>query len=127
MKEIFHNPGHRYTKMLIDAVPQLGQGEGPKTAPAKAKPVLSVRNLVTRFDVKGGYFNRKVGRVHAVEGLNFDIAPGETLSFVGESGCGKSTTGRSILYLNPPDSGEVVFDGKNEVRQLIPSTEGVGK
>ncbi|OWU72769.1 ABC transporter ATP-binding protein [Phaeobacter sp. 22II1-1F12B] len=112
VKEIFHNPGHRYTKMLIDAVPQLGQGEGPKTAPAKAKPVLSVRNLVTRFDVKGGYFNRKVGRVHAVEGLNFDIAPGETLSFVGESGCGKSTTGRSILYLNPPDSGEVVFDGK---------------
>lgn len=111
--DIFHRPGHPYTKMLIDAVPRLGQGTGPKTDASYAKkPVLEVRNLTTRFDVKGGYFNRKVGRVHAVEGLDFEIYPGETLSFVGESGCGKSTTGRSLLYLNPPDNGEVTFDGK---------------
>ncbi|WP_397543230.1 dipeptide ABC transporter ATP-binding protein [Roseovarius salis] len=111
--DIFHKPSHPYTRMLIDAVPRLGQGTGPDTdASYDRKPILEVRNLTTRFDVKGGYFNRKVGRVHAVEGLDFEIYPGETLSFVGESGCGKSTTGRSLLYLNPPDSGEVTFDGK---------------
>ncbi|WP_118135513.1 ABC transporter ATP-binding protein [Oceanicella sp. SM1341] len=113
VKEIFRAPRAAYTKMLIDAVPRLGQGSGPRTAPRAAPgPVLSVRDLVTRFDVRGGYFNRRVGRVHAVEGLSFDILPGETLSFVGESGCGKSTTGRSLLYLNPPERGEIRLEGR---------------
>lgn len=111
--DIFHKPSHPYTQMLINAVPKLGQGTGPRAeASYTKKPILEVSNLATRFDVKGGYFNRKVGRIHAVKGLDFEIYPGETLSFVGESGCGKSTTGRSLLYLNPPDSGEVKFDGK---------------
>ena len=116
VQEIFHQPQQDYTRMLIDAVPRLGQGAGPparkRSEDTPARPLLSVRNLVTRFDVKGGAFNRKVGRVHAVEGLGFDIYPGETLSFVGESGCGKSTTGRSVLFLNPADSGEIVFEGR---------------
>ena len=84
----------------------------PEAGADLPQPVLSVRNLVTRFDVHGGAFRRKVGRVHAVEGLSFDLQSGETLALVGESGCGKSTTGRSILFLNPPDSGEVIFNGK---------------
>lgn len=116
VKDVFERPREDYTRMLIDAVPRLGQGVARSyRAPAKdavPKPVLSVRKLVTRFDVRGGAMRRKVGRLHAVEGLSFDIMPGETLSLVGESGCGKSTTGRSILFLNPPDSGEVVFDGR---------------
>ncbi|RUX45141.1 ABC transporter ATP-binding protein, partial [Mesorhizobium sp. M7A.F.Ca.US.014.04.1.1] len=101
VKDVFERPREDYTRMLIDAVPRLGQGVARTyRAPAKdavPKPVLSVRNLVTRFDVRGGAMRRKVGRLHAVEGLSFDIMPGETLSLVGESGCGKSTTGRSIL------------------------------
>lgn len=114
VEEIFERPKNDYTKMLIDAVPRLGEARHAPLKPStrEAKPILSVRNLVTRFPVKGGALNRTVGRVHAVEGLNFDLYPGETLSFVGESGCGKSTTGRSLLYLNKPNSGEIVFDGK---------------
>jgi peptide/nickel transport system ATP-binding protein len=114
--DVFKRPREDYTRMLIDAVPRFGHGTiRPKLEPALAQaptPILSVRNVVTRFDVRGGTFRRKVGRVHAVEGLSFDLQPGETLALVGESGCGKSTTGRSLLYLNPPDSGEVVFAGK---------------
>lgn len=120
VKDVFKRPREDYTKMLIDAVPRLGQGatrsHRASTGEADTKPVLSVRNLVTRFDVRGGALRRKVGRVHAVEGLSFDILPGETLSLVGESGCGKSTTGRSVLFLNPPDTGEVIFEGRPVAR-----------
>ncbi|GGO53991.1 peptide/nickel transport system ATP-binding protein [Roseovarius pacificus] len=121
--EIFERPGHDYTKMLIDAVPRLGEARHVPLKPSDAaagKPILSVRNLVTRFPVKGGALRRTIGQVHAVEGLNFDLYPGETLSFVGESGCGKSTTGRSLLFLNQPNSGEIVFDGR-EVKSSNPS------
>jgi len=114
VRQIFETPKADYSKMLIDAVPRLGTEDSRKeeAAPQGRTPILSVRNLVTRFPVRGGAFRRTVGHVHAVENISFDIAPGETLSFVGESGCGKSTTGRSILYLNPPEAGEVVFDGR---------------
>ena len=70
-------------------------------------PVLKVRNLVKRFDLPGSLFSGPKGRVHAVENLSFDLRAGETLSLVGESGCGKSTTGRAIMRLTEPQSGEV--------------------
>ncbi|EEQ94284.1 ATP-binding cassette domain-containing protein [Brucella intermedia] len=77
---------------------------------AKA-PLVEVRNLITRFELKGGLLGRTTGRVHAVESVSFDIFPGETLALVGESGCGKSTVARSIMQLDKPQSGSIRYDG----------------
>jgi oligopeptide transport system ATP-binding protein len=78
--------------------------------------LLHVKNLVKHFPItEGVIFQRKVGAVHAVDGVSFDLFKGETLGLVGESGCGKSTTGRTILQLYKPTSGEVIFDGINLV------------
>ena len=75
--------------------------------------LLSVTDLVKRFPIKGDtLFRRTVGFVHAVEGVSFDLRKGETLGLVGESGCGKSTTGRAVLQLHKPTSGSVRFDGR---------------
>jgi peptide/nickel transport system ATP-binding protein len=76
-------------------------------------PLLRVTDLVKQFPVKAGLLSRAAERVHAVDGVSFEIATGETMGLVGESGCGKSTTGRCILRLIEPTSGEVWFDGKN--------------
>jgi oligopeptide transport system ATP-binding protein len=76
-------------------------------------PLLKVNNLVKHFPIKGGIFGRVSEKVHAVDGVSFELNAGETLGVVGESGCGKSTTGRCILRLIEPTSGEVWFDGKN--------------
>ena len=86
---------------------------GTATPPPGAGPaLLEVTDLVKNFPVRGGSFVRhKVGVVHAVSGVSFTIAPGETLGLVGESGCGKSTTGRSVLQLIRPTSGSVKFEG----------------
>ena len=78
--------------------------------------LLSVRDLTKYFSVTGGVFAREVGRVHAVDGVSMEIRRGETLGLVGESGCGKSTTGRCILRLIEPTSGEIRFDGRDVTR-----------
>ena len=81
-------------------------------APIAGPPLLEVTDLVKEFPLRSGTFlRRRVGAVHAVSGVSFSIAPGETLGLVGESGCGKSTTGRSVLQLTRPTSGSVKFDG----------------
>ena len=129
VEEIFENPQHPYTKALLAAVPKLGEMRGKPypepmkllgTADKEIKPIkgteetlLTVKNLTTRFPVQGGFLRRTVANVHAVEDLSFTINKGQTLSLVGESGCGKSTAGRSLLLLVDPQSGEVNLDGKD--------------
>ena len=76
-------------------------------------PLLSVRGLTKRFPIRGGVLRREVAAVHAVDGVSFDVGPGETLGLVGESGCGKSTTGRCILRLIEPSDGTVWFEGRD--------------
>jgi peptide/nickel transport system ATP-binding protein/oligopeptide transport system ATP-binding protein len=83
-------------------------------------PVLSVNDLVVHFHRREGLFiQREVGTIHAVCGVTFDLAQGETLGLVGESGCGKTTTGRAILQLIKPTAGTVQFDG-SEITTLSP-------
>lgn len=88
-------------------------------------PLLEVKDLKMHFPIKSGFLNKTTGHVRAVDGIDFKVMPGETLGIVGESGCGKSTTGRSILRLLEPTSGEVWFNGqdlaklkKEEMRQM---------
>lgn len=76
-------------------------------------PLLEVKNLKQYFPIKGGILGRTVNHVKAVDDISFEVYEGETVSIVGESGCGKSTTGRAILRLDEPTSGEVIFEGEN--------------
>jgi ABC-type glutathione transport system ATPase component len=136
--EVFETPRAEYTRNLLAAVPRLGEmrgkaapermaGVGARATPAPVPvpvarpdvPLLSVRNLVTRFPVKGGILRRTVAEVHAVEDVSFDVPPGRTLALVGESGSGKSTCGRSILRLVEPASGEIRLGGQ-DIRALGP-------
>ncbi|HEY9775472.1 MAG TPA: dipeptide ABC transporter ATP-binding protein [Planktothrix sp.] len=84
----------------------------PQRAPIGDK-LLEVRDLKKHFPIKKGFFNKQVGAVRALDGVNLDVFAGETLGLVGESGCGKSTLGRVMLRLLPSTSGTVTFDGKN--------------
>ena len=128
--EIFNNPKHEYTKSLLAAVPKLGEmasrkypepmrlmGKGDtqiiEPIIGTDEPILSVKKLVTRYSIRGGLFQRIKAKVHAVEDISFTIMKGKTLSLVGESGCGKSTVGRSLIRLVEPASGEVYLDGQN--------------
>jgi oligopeptide transport system ATP-binding protein len=78
-----------------------------------SEPLLSVSNLVKNFPVRGGLLGREIATVHAVDNVSFELARGETLGLVGESGCGKSTVGRCLLRLIEPTSGEVRFEGQD--------------
>jgi glutathione transport system ATP-binding protein len=137
VRDIFAAPQHPYTRALLSAVPRLGSLKGqpfPKRTPVMVmdggvakpvggtheqntadytKPILQVEKLTTRFDVGKTFFGRVTHRVHAVEAVNFDIYPGETLALVGESGSGKSTIGRTLQQLVEPTSGTVRFDGRD--------------
>ncbi|MBM3588742.1 MAG: ABC transporter ATP-binding protein [Alphaproteobacteria bacterium] len=131
---VFAQPREPYTRALLAAVPQLGSMQGQhKPAPfplvdtdtgetilsgfpdagleMSGRKILEVKSLVTRFDQRGGLLRRVVARVHAVEDVSFDLRAGETLALVGESGCGKSTIGRSILRMVTPKSGSIMVDG----------------
>ena len=125
---IFASPKEVYTKSLLASIPRLGTmgaAAAPKRFPEvdpatgvatdgiemspvcqTVEPILKVDNLAVRFDLPKG-------RVHAVENVSFDLRPGETLSLVGESGCGKSTTGRAIIRLLTPTAGSIVIDGQD--------------
>ena len=132
-RDIFHSPQHSYTKKLISSVPRLGSMEGelkPKkfelrknlTNTKKKKsisqtinfdrkrsskePLLRVKNLEKLFYVKN-YFTKTEGNVHAVDNIDLDIYEGETVSLVGESGCGKSTTGRTLIQLEQKTRGSI--------------------
>jgi len=85
------------------------------TVDTQAAPILEVKNLVKRFSIHAGLMGRLQGRVHAIENVNFSLQPGETLSLVGESGCGKSTTARACMRLIEPDSGSVKLEGEEMI------------
>ncbi len=135
---IFHAPRHAYTQRLLNAVPRLGamrgkarpirfidveegtapamteaQAEERDTVQANARPLLDVDHLVTRFPIGGGLLGRPKAAIHAVESVSFSLQPGETLALVGESGCGKSTTARTILRLQEPTRGQILFNGRD--------------
>ncbi len=138
VETVFANPQHPYTQTLLSAIPRLGQMRGepfpvrtpltvledgaPKqvgerrvqnTARMDAGPLVQVQDLSVRFDLKKTWLGRTTHYVPAVHHVSFDIHPGETLALVGESGSGKSTIARTIMQLNKPSGGDVLFDGRS--------------
>ena len=127
--DILEKPKHPYTKALLSAVPKLGDMKNkpyPEAIPVagtnskKIKPLkglneklLDVKNLTTIFPISTGILGKVVANVRAVEDVSFSINKGQTFSLVGESGCGKSTVGRSILRLEKPANGKVLLDKKD--------------
>ncbi|KRB32328.1 MULTISPECIES: ABC transporter ATP-binding protein [Mesorhizobium] len=104
LNQILDHPRHPYTQHLLQDVPHFANGsatraDGQRAGDAHAEPALKVDGLVVRFPLKSNFFSRATGAVHAVDGVDFDLMPGETLAIVGESGSGKSTTAKAVLGL----------------------------
>jgi peptide/nickel transport system ATP-binding protein len=138
---VFEEPQHPYTQGLLACRPRLDlavsrlptveaflKGETqqpenrinrPEPAPDHPKPILKVEDLNTWFPVRKGFFGRSDSWVKAVDGISFEVFPGETMGLVGESGCGKTTLGRSIIRLIEPTSGSVTFEDMS-ILQLEP-------
>ena len=110
LRPLFASPRHPYTRHLLATVPRLGSGS-PASPPSAACPVLVVQNLVRSFPVRKGLLKRTIAMVHAVDDVSFTLHRGETLGLVGESGCGKSTTGRALMRLIEPTSGSIQVNG----------------
>lgn len=138
--QLFADPVHPYTRRLLSAVPRIGSMAGTtlprrfelrdengalvapellpaasenKTASQRAPIALDVQNIVKRFPIQRGPLGQISGQVHAIEDVSFAVRAGETLSLVGESGCGKSTTGRVAMRLIEADAGSVIFEGED--------------
>jgi len=116
-REIMKDPKHHYTKVLIESVTPSRGKETSKEPPAeealKAEDILTVDKLVKYFPIKNEFRSKKGVFVKAVDDVSFSIRKGEILGIVGESGCGKSTLVNTILFLHPPTSGKVMFDGRD--------------
>lgn len=120
VRPLFKNPQAPYTAELLAAVPKLGAMTGqdptnPHAGDTLSAKVLEVDDLTVRFDLKGGVLNRVVSRVYAVEGVGFELARGETLGLVGESGCGKSTIGKALMNLVPWE-GSIRVSGEHAMK-----------
>ncbi|MBA6117562.1 dipeptide ABC transporter ATP-binding protein [Pseudomonas sp. NC26] len=133
-KEVLLHPRQPYTQALLAAVPKIGsmrgsdlpakfalvdepvaqgQQDAPRAPDYQGAPILSVESLSIRYDLRGGILGKVQRRVHAVESIDFQIYPGETLALVGESGCGKSTSARAVAGLMPIQGGNILFQGRN--------------
>ncbi|MEW5290549.1 ABC transporter ATP-binding protein [Erwinia papayae] len=137
VQQIFSQPQHSYTRALLAAVPRLGDMQEKRwpqrfplpgeerdddagvqqTARYEEKPLLDIRGLKVYYPIRSGLFSALTHRVHAVEQIDFSLWPGETLAIVGESGCGKSTTGRALLRLVSSEAESIHFRGE-EITQL---------
>jgi peptide/nickel transport system ATP-binding protein len=138
--DIFERPAKGYTQALLSSVPKLGSMAGidqpmrfpsidratgrmqppaplEHTARFAERPLLEVKGLTKRFEIRKGLFSTVTGRVHAIENVSFNLHKGETLALVGESGCGKSTTGRAILRLTSLDSGSILM-GDQDISRM---------
>lgn len=131
LSDVLDRPKHPYTQHLLKAVPHFEHGKAVRQDFERhdanvMKPALAVKDLTVRFPITSGLFKRKTGSVHAVEGVSFDVMPGETLGIVGESGSGKSTTARAILQLVKATRGTFktyadkrMVDGRNSAVQMV--------
>lgn len=130
--DIFYAPKADYTKMLLNAVPRIDEPDRPgrpvlsEAPPAATPPVLTVDEMKVHFpiQVKGGLFGKRKP-LKAVDGVSFDLRPGETLGVVGESGCGKSTLARGVLKLIPPTDGTVAWLGKDIAKASRKEMDGL--
>ena len=127
-RDVILSPRDDYTRALMAAVPRIGAMEGREAPrpfplpgeddtaaehaiPDRAEPLVRLEDVTTRYDLTSGLFGRVTHRVHAAEGVSFEIAPGETLALVGESGSGKSTVGKTLQQLVAPVAGRILYRG----------------